>query len=72
MDLWLLSSLRETPFQLVLPTDLSSSRPSLYPRGGLQFPSTSVDAESKLFEAGFNKGLVKGWFRPQDVINHQR
>lgn len=34
----------------------------LYPRDGLQFLSTSVGGESKLLEAGFNEGLVSGWF----------
>lgn len=34
----------------------------LYPRSGLQFVSTSVGGENKLLEAGFNQGLVAGWF----------
>uniref|UniRef100_A0A4W6DHN7 Nidogen 1 n=1 Tax=Lates calcarifer TaxID=8187 RepID=A0A4W6DHN7_LATCA len=55
---------KRNTFQLVLAsTDLSSYAILLYPRGGLQFLSTSVDGESKLLEAGFNEGLVKGWFR---------
>lgn len=34
----------------------------LYPREGLQYLSTPVEGESKPIEAGFNQGLVKGWF----------
>ncbi|KAF3688158.1 Nidogen-1 [Channa argus] len=49
-------------FQLVVAsTESSSYAILLYPRGGLQFLSTSVGGDSKLLEAGFNEGIVSGW-----------
>lgn len=35
----------------------------LYPTDGLQFLSTSIGGEHKVLEAGFNEGVVKGWFK---------
>ncbi|KAF3852644.1 hypothetical protein F7725_005999 [Dissostichus mawsoni] len=50
-------------FQLVVATmELSSCAILLYPRDGLQFLSTPVGGESKILEAGFNEGMVDGWF----------
>ncbi|XP_069543616.1 nidogen-1-like, partial [Brachyistius frenatus] len=50
-------------FQLVIAFMQSSTCAILmYPRGGLQFLSTSVGGDSKLVEAGFNEGLVSSWF----------
>uniref|UniRef100_A0A8C5HR23 Nidogen-1-like n=1 Tax=Gouania willdenowi TaxID=441366 RepID=A0A8C5HR23_GOUWI len=54
---------KRNTFQLVLAfMESSSSAILLYPREGLQFISTSVQQENKLLEAGFNEGLVSGWF----------
>uniref|UniRef100_A0A3B3D9U6 Nidogen 1b n=1 Tax=Oryzias melastigma TaxID=30732 RepID=A0A3B3D9U6_ORYME len=54
---------KRNTFQLVVAsTESFSYAILLYPRGGLQFFSTSVGGERKLLEAGFNEGLVKGWF----------
>uniref|UniRef100_A0A672GCI4 Nidogen 1b n=1 Tax=Salarias fasciatus TaxID=181472 RepID=A0A672GCI4_SALFA len=51
-------------FQLVVASMASScSAILLYPRDGLQFLSTPAGQDSKLLEAGFNEGLVSGWFR---------
>ncbi|RVE76570.1 hypothetical protein OJAV_G00010130 [Oryzias javanicus] len=53
---------KRNTFQLVVASTASLSYAILlYPRGGLQFFSTSVGGERKLLEAGFNEGLVKGW-----------
>ncbi|XP_024145472.1 nidogen-1 [Oryzias melastigma] len=53
---------KRNTFQLVVAsTESFSYAILLYPRGGLQFFSTSVGGERKLLEAGFNEGLVKGW-----------
>lgn len=55
--------LQRNTFQLVVVLMPSSSCAILlYPRDGLQFLSTSVGGEDKLLEAGFNEGLVPGWF----------
>lgn len=54
---------KRNTFQLVVATMQSSSCAILlYPRGGLQFFSTSVGGEAKLLETGFNEGLVAGWW----------
>ncbi|XP_056136389.1 nidogen-1-like [Lampris incognitus] len=54
---------KRNTFQLVVASMASSSYAILlYPREGLQYLSTSVGGESKPIEAGFNEGLVKGWF----------
>ncbi|KAG7217936.1 hypothetical protein INR49_010312, partial [Caranx melampygus] len=54
---------KRNTFQLVVAFMPSSSCAILlYPRDGLQFLSTSVGGEEKLLEAGFNEGLVSGWF----------
>ncbi|XP_071359223.1 nidogen-1-like isoform X2 [Trachinotus anak] len=54
---------KRNTFQLVVASMASSSCAILlYPRNGLQFLSTSVGDERKLLEAGFNEGLVSGWF----------
>ncbi|XP_040001081.1 nidogen-1-like isoform X2 [Xiphias gladius] len=54
---------KSNTFQLVVVSMASSSCAILlYPRDGLQFLSTSVEGQSKLLEAGFNEGLVQGWF----------
>lgn len=56
-----LNSQRNT-FQLVVAsTESVSYAILLYPRGGLQFFSTSVGGKRTLLEAGFNEGLDKGW-----------
>lgn len=34
----------------------------LYPEDGMQFLSTTVGGASEPIQAGFSKGLVKGWF----------
>uniref|UniRef100_A0A8C8DWB0 Nidogen 1b n=1 Tax=Oryzias sinensis TaxID=183150 RepID=A0A8C8DWB0_9TELE len=53
---------KRNTFQLVVASTKSVSYAILlYPRGGLQFFSTSVGGERTLLEAGFNEGLVKGW-----------
>ncbi|KAK1886793.1 Nidogen-1 [Dissostichus eleginoides] len=53
----------QNTFQLVVATmELSSCAILLYPRDGLQFLSTPVGGESKILEAGFNEGMVDGWF----------
>ncbi|XP_020560434.1 nidogen-1 isoform X2 [Oryzias latipes] len=53
---------KRNTFQLVVAsTESVSYAILLYPRGGLQFFSTSVGGERTLLEAGFNEGLVKGW-----------
>ncbi|XP_059186825.1 nidogen-1-like [Centropristis striata] len=54
---------KRNTFQLVVAFMASSTVAILlYPHDGLQFLSTSVGGESKLLEAGFNEGLVKGYF----------
>uniref|UniRef100_A0AAQ4QIE9 Nidogen 1b n=1 Tax=Gasterosteus aculeatus aculeatus TaxID=481459 RepID=A0AAQ4QIE9_GASAC len=54
---------KRNTFQLVVASmESSSCAILLYPRSGLQFVSTSVGGENKLLEAGFNQGLVAGWF----------
>ncbi|XP_068582888.1 nidogen-1-like [Cebidichthys violaceus] len=54
---------KRNTFQLVVASMVSSSCAILlYPQNGLQFFSTSIGGESKLLEAGFNQGLVSGWF----------
>ncbi|XP_063738884.1 LOW QUALITY PROTEIN: nidogen-1-like [Eleginops maclovinus] len=54
---------KRNTFQLVVAMmDLSSCAILLYPQGGLQFLSTSVGGKTELLEAGFNEGLVDGWF----------
>uniref|UniRef100_UPI0037E7E23F nidogen-1-like n=1 Tax=Semicossyphus pulcher TaxID=241346 RepID=UPI0037E7E23F len=54
---------KRNTFQLVVASMESSSCAILfYPRDSLQFLSTSVGGEVKLLEAGFNEGLVPGWF----------
>ncbi|XP_020511653.1 nidogen-1-like [Labrus bergylta] len=54
---------KRNTFQLVVVSmESSSCTILLYPRHHLQFLSTSVGGESKLLEAGFNEGLVTGWF----------
>ncbi|XP_040891311.1 nidogen-1-like [Toxotes jaculatrix] len=54
---------KRNTFQLVVASmESSSCAILLYPRDGLQFLSTSVGGESKVLEAGFNEGLVQGWF----------
>ncbi|KAK2817579.1 hypothetical protein Q5P01_025770 [Channa striata] len=53
---------KRNTFQLVVTsTESSSYAILLYPRGGLQFFSTSVGDDRKLLEAGFNKGIVPGF-----------
>uniref|UniRef100_A0A672GCI0 Nidogen 1b n=1 Tax=Salarias fasciatus TaxID=181472 RepID=A0A672GCI0_SALFA len=55
---------KRNTFQLVVASMASScSAILLYPRDGLQFLSTPAGQDSKLLEAGFNEGLVSGWFR---------
>ncbi|KAM7419941.1 hypothetical protein PAMA_016848 [Pampus argenteus] len=55
---------KRNTFQLVVASMESSSYAILlYPRDRLQFYSTSVGGESKLLEASFNEGLVKGWWQ---------
>ncbi|KAF7652844.1 hypothetical protein LDENG_00091450 [Lucifuga dentata] len=57
-----LDSKRNT-FQLVVVQMGSSSYAIiLYPRDGLQYLSTSIGGEIKFLEAGFNEGIVPGWF----------
>ncbi|KAI4832472.1 hypothetical protein KUCAC02_015439 [Chaenocephalus aceratus] len=54
---------KRNTFQLVVVTmELSSCAILLYPRGGMQFLSTPVGGEDKILEAGFNEGMVDGWF----------
>ncbi|KAF1394423.1 hypothetical protein PFLUV_G00000120 [Perca fluviatilis] len=54
---------KRNTFQLVVASmELSSFAILLYPRDRLQFLSTPVGGESKLLEAGFNEGLVVGWW----------
>ncbi|KAM8878100.1 nidogen-1-like [Spinachia spinachia] len=54
---------KRNTFQLVVASmESSSCAILLYPRSGLQFVSTLVGGENKLLEAGFNQGLVAGWF----------
>uniref|UniRef100_A0A8C9XTJ2 Nidogen 1 n=2 Tax=Sander lucioperca TaxID=283035 RepID=A0A8C9XTJ2_SANLU len=54
---------KRNTFQLVVASmELSSCAILLYPRDRLQFLSTPVGGESKLLEAGFNEGLVAGWW----------
>ena len=43
----------------------------LYPTDGLQFLSTSVGGENKLLEAGFNEGMVQGWFQNSQGTYYQ-
>uniref|UniRef100_A0A3P8UHX2 Nidogen 1 n=1 Tax=Cynoglossus semilaevis TaxID=244447 RepID=A0A3P8UHX2_CYNSE len=51
-------------FQLVVAFMTSSACAILlYPTDGLQFLSTSIGGEHKVLEAGFNEGVVKGWFK---------
>ncbi|KAM9363280.1 nidogen-1-like [Symphorus nematophorus] len=53
---------KRNTFQLVVAFMASSSCAILlYPRGGLQFVSTTVGGETKLLEVGFNEGEVPGW-----------
>ncbi|XP_042243705.1 nidogen-1-like [Thunnus thynnus] len=55
---------KRNTFQLVVASMVSSSYAILlYPKDSLKFLSTSIGGESKLLEAGFNEGLVKGWWR---------
>ncbi|KAM7394805.1 hypothetical protein PAMP_021585 [Pampus punctatissimus] len=55
---------KRNTFQLVVASMASASYAILlYPRDKLQFLSTSVGGESKLLEASFNEGLVRGWWR---------
>uniref|UniRef100_A0A665T7A2 Nidogen 1b n=1 Tax=Echeneis naucrates TaxID=173247 RepID=A0A665T7A2_ECHNA len=54
---------KRNTFQLVVVSTASSSCAILlYPRGGVQFLSTSVEGQTTLLEAGFNQGLVSSWF----------
>ncbi|XP_070778426.1 nidogen-1-like [Enoplosus armatus] len=54
---------KRNTFQLVVASmESSSCAILLYPRDGLQFLSTSIGGKSELLEAGFNEGLVSGWF----------
>ncbi|KAK5898939.1 hypothetical protein CesoFtcFv8_008470 [Champsocephalus esox] len=54
---------KRNTFQLVVATmELSSCAILLYPRDGMQFLSTPVGGENKILEAGFNEGMVDGWF----------
>ncbi|KAJ4945298.1 hypothetical protein JOQ06_013825 [Pogonophryne albipinna] len=54
---------KRNTFQLVVATmEMSSCAILLYPRDGMQFLSTSVGGENKILEAGFNEGMVEGWF----------
>uniref|UniRef100_A0A667Y135 Nidogen 1 n=1 Tax=Myripristis murdjan TaxID=586833 RepID=A0A667Y135_9TELE len=50
-------------FQLVVASMESASYAILlYPRDGLQYLSTSIGGANKPLEAGFNQGMVQGWF----------
>ncbi|XP_041641375.1 nidogen-1-like [Cheilinus undulatus] len=54
---------KRNTFQLVVASmESSSCAILLYPRDHLQFLSTLVEGESEPLEAGFNEGLVPGWF----------
>nr|XP_046232520.1 nidogen-1-like [Scatophagus argus] len=54
---------KRNTFQLIVVImESSSCAILLYPKDGLQFHSTSVGGEAKLLEAGFNEGLVQGWW----------
>ncbi|KAM9313558.1 nidogen-1-like, partial [Pholidichthys leucotaenia] len=54
---------KRNTFQLVVAFMESSSYAILlYPRDHLQFLSTSVGGNGKLLEAGFNEGIIKGWW----------
>ncbi|KAG7492928.1 hypothetical protein MATL_G00019390 [Megalops atlanticus] len=58
-----LSSKRNT-FQIVVASmETASYAIVIYPREGMQFLSTHVGGETEPVQAGFNKGLVRGWFR---------
>ncbi|KAG9350557.1 hypothetical protein JZ751_026923 [Albula glossodonta] len=51
-------------FQLVVTSmETGSYAILLYPREGVQYFSTSIGGTSQPIEAGFSKGLVRGWFR---------
>ncbi|KAJ8392450.1 hypothetical protein AAFF_G00075750 [Aldrovandia affinis] len=55
---------KRNTFQLVVASmDTASYAILLYPREGMQFLSTTVGGDSEPIEAGFSKGLVRGWFR---------
>ncbi|CAB1429295.1 unnamed protein product, partial [Pleuronectes platessa] len=63
---------KRNTFQLVVASMKSSSFAILlYPTDGLQFLSTSVGGESKLLEAGFNEGMVQGWFQNSQGTYYQ-
>uniref|UniRef100_A0A3Q1IY26 Uncharacterized protein n=1 Tax=Anabas testudineus TaxID=64144 RepID=A0A3Q1IY26_ANATE len=54
---------KRNTFQLVVASTVSSSYAFLlYPRGGLQFESTSIEGVSKLLEAGFNEGRTTSFW----------
>ncbi|XP_035022947.2 nidogen-1 [Hippoglossus stenolepis] len=63
---------KRNTFQLVVASTKSSSYAILlYPTDGLQFLSTSVGGENKLLEAGFNEGMVQGWFQNNQGTYYQ-
>ncbi|KAJ8365984.1 hypothetical protein SKAU_G00148150 [Synaphobranchus kaupii] len=54
---------KRNTFQLVVASmETASYAILLYPEEGMQFHSTPVDGTSEPIQAGFSKGLVKGWF----------
>uniref|UniRef100_A0A667XM41 Nidogen 1 n=2 Tax=Myripristis murdjan TaxID=586833 RepID=A0A667XM41_9TELE len=54
---------KRNTFQLVVASMESASYAILlYPRDGLQYLSTSIGGANKPLEAGFNQGMVQGWF----------
>lgn len=56
-------SFQRNTFQLVVASMASASYAILlYPRDGLQYFSTSIGGVNKPLEAGFNQGMVQGWF----------
>lgn len=61
MDSPLLCLQRNT-FQLVVASTAAASFALLlYPRGAVQFVSTSIGGAGRLLEAGFNQGPVPHW-----------
>ncbi|XP_068178370.1 nidogen-1-like [Antennarius striatus] len=54
---------KRNTFQLVVASmESSSCAILLYPEDGLQFLTTPIGGGAKVLEAGFNQGLVRGWW----------